>query len=174
MSMFKELFQLALGATLTLTISADEKQGRMTVNVIPKPKTDAGEPALSTPLTLTARPEEFDADFVGVLARYRSAHASLTQQAQVTQELLDAAKAASAKKGAGAVAKASVKAAPAPAATKRTASTARAIDDADDVHDDDSGDEGSDAAGGAAEQSAVTVAPAPQRAAKDPEPQLFG
>ena len=90
MSMFKELYELALGATLTLTISADEKKGRMTVNVIPKPRADAGEPALSTPLVLTATPEEFDADFVTVLAGYRASHASLVQQAQVTQELLDA------------------------------------------------------------------------------------
>ena len=97
MSMFKELYELALGATLTLTISADEKKGRMTVNVIPKPRADAGEPALSTPLVLTATPEEFDADFVTVLAGYRASHASLVQQAQVTQELLGAAKAASAR-----------------------------------------------------------------------------
>ena len=87
MSMFKELYQLALGATLTMTVSADEKQGKLTINVIPKPKTEAGEAALNTPLTLTASPEEFDADFIAALTGFRVAHTSLTQQALVTQEV---------------------------------------------------------------------------------------
>jgi len=38
MTMFEELFALATGATLTMVLSADEKTGRMTINVIPKPK----------------------------------------------------------------------------------------------------------------------------------------
>jgi PRTRC genetic system protein E len=159
MSMFKELYELALGAALTLTISADEKKGRMTVNVIPKPR-DAGEPALSTPLVLTATPEEFDADFVAVLAGYRTSHASLVQQAQVTQELLDAAKAASAKKATGAVAKAQGRAAPpADAARRATGSAPASKPDAGDV-DADGGDE--------ADASAATAV------ASNTEPQLFG
>ena len=44
MTMFEELFALACSATLTMTVSADEKSGRLTVNVIPKPRQDAGEP----------------------------------------------------------------------------------------------------------------------------------
>src|SRR4051812_39543956 len=130
MSMFKELYLLALGATLTVTISADEKQGRMTLNVIPKPKPDAGEPALSAPLTLTASPEEFDAGFVEALGRYRGARQSLAEQAQVTQELLDAAKAASVKKGTGAVAKASA---------RHTQASPKHVPTASDDADDDEG-----------------------------------
>lgn len=163
MTMFSELYRLALGATLTLTISADDKTGRMTVNVIPKPRQDAGEPALSTPLVLTATPEEFDAEFVGVLTGYRASHASLAEQAQVTQELLDAAKAASAKKATGAVAKAQTKTATAPAAPK----PASALSGDDDGGPDDEGG-GGDAGGTAA----APVAPAP--AEDDREPQLFG
>ncbi|WP_295638293.1 PRTRC system protein E [uncultured Methylibium sp.] len=161
MSMFKELYELALGATLTLTISADEKKGRMTVNVIPKPRDDVGEPALSTPLVLTATPEEFDADFVTVLAGYRTSHASLVQQAQVTQELLDAAKAASAKKATGAVAKAQTKSASPAAAARRATGSAPASEP--DAADDGAGD-GDDEA----EASASTPA------ASNTEPQLFG
>ena len=161
MSMFKELYELALGATLTLTISADEKKGRMTVNVIPKPRGDAGEPALSTPLVLTATPVEFDADFVTVLAGYRTSHASLVHQAQVTQELLDAAKAASAKKATGAVARAQSKSAPPAAAAMRTTGSAPAsepdTDDDDAVGRDDEAD-----------ASSTTLA------ASNTEPQLFG
>jgi PRTRC genetic system protein E len=159
MSMFKELYQLALGATLTLTISADEKKGRMTVNVVPKPREEAGEPALSTPLVLTATPEEFDADFVAVLAGYRTSHASLVQQAQVTQELLDAAKAASARKATGAVAKAQGR--PAPPAAKRATGVARASEL--DAGDDDAG---------ADDSESVDSASTP--AASNTEPQLFG
>ena len=169
MSMFKELFQLALGATLTLTISADEKQGRMSINISPKLKNDSGEPALSTPLVLTATPEEFDAEFVSVLNRYRTAHVSRAQQAQVTHELLDAAKAASAKKGTGAVAKASAK--PASATTKRAASVAA------DTHDDGaSEDEREDERDAATDSSAPSVATTTGAAAQaqDTEPQLFG
>lgn len=161
MSMFTELYQLALGAALTLTISADEKKGRMTVNVIPKPRDGAGEAALSTPLVLTATPEEFDAAFVAVLAGYRRSHASLAQQAQVTQELLDAARAASAKKATGAVAKAQAKPAPPAAAAKRSTSGAQKHEP--DAGDDDAGDD---------DNGADASAPTP--AASSTEPQLFG
>ena len=46
MTMFKELYALASAATLTMILSADEKTGRLTVSVLPKPKKDMGEPAL--------------------------------------------------------------------------------------------------------------------------------
>ena len=44
MTMFKELYELATSAALTMVISADEKSGRMTINVVPKPKMDVDEP----------------------------------------------------------------------------------------------------------------------------------
>lgn len=164
MSMFKELYPMALGATLTLTISADEKQGRMTVNVIPKPKPDAGEPALCAPLSLTATPEEFDAEFVEILIRYRTARASLAEQAQTTQEVLNAAKAASAKKGTTAVAKASTRTPAQPAATH----AASAGEDGDD----DEGDDNAGASDRSADKTASPVVPTAEAAS--PEPQLFG
>src|SRR5437867_348688 len=99
MTMFHQLFQLALSATVTMTISADEKDGRMTINVVPKPKADLKEPALSTPLSLTATPEEFDAEFVQVLSTYRATRQSLAEQAEATNEVIDAAKQASARRG---------------------------------------------------------------------------
>ena len=40
MTMFEELYALATSTTLTMLLSADEKTGRMTINVIPKPKKD--------------------------------------------------------------------------------------------------------------------------------------
>ena len=44
MTMFEELFALACSTTLTMTVSAAEKSGRLTVNVISKAKPDAAEP----------------------------------------------------------------------------------------------------------------------------------
>jgi PRTRC genetic system protein E len=115
MTMFKELYELATSAALTMVISADEKTGRMTINVVPKPKKDVDEPALTKALSLTATPDEFDAEFVGVLKGYREVRQSLAEQAEATQEVLQAAKAASAKKAGEAMTKA-VK--PAAATTK--------------------------------------------------------
>lgn len=160
MSMFAELYQLALGATLTLTISADERSGKLTVNVIPKPKADHGEAALSTPLSLTATPSEFDSSFVSVLSGYRSEHRSLAEQAEATKELLSAAKSASQNKARGAVAKASAKPAPKGGA---------ASDVEADLDDEGSGSDGSDEAPvtAVADAAAHTQLPAS-------EPQLFG
>lgn len=118
MTMFEELFALATSATLTLVLSADEKTGRMTINVIPRPRKDVDEPALTKELSLTATPAEFDAGFVAVLKGYREVRQSLAEQAEATQEVLQAAKAASAKKAGEAMAKA---AKPAPVAAQAAA-----------------------------------------------------
>jgi len=150
MTMFEELFALATSATLTMVLSADEKTGRMTINVIPKPKKDADEPALTKALSLTATPAEFDAGFVDALKDYREVRQSLAEQAEATQEVLQAAKAASAKKAGEAMTKA-VKPAPAPATTKAPV-TAQA-DTVGDLGDDDV-EEGSNAP----PQAAVTAA----------------
>lgn len=106
MTMFEELFTLAAGASLTLTISADPKTGRMTINVIPRPNKDADEPALTKALSLSATPQEFDEGFVAAIRGYREARQSLTDQVEATKEVLEAAKAASAKKAADASTKA--------------------------------------------------------------------
>lgn len=98
MSMFEELFALAAGANLTLTISADAKIGRMTINVVPRPHKDLDEPALTKALSLTATPQEFDAGFIEALKGYREVRQSLTDQLEATKEVLDAAKVASVKK----------------------------------------------------------------------------
>ena len=98
MSMFEELFALAAGANLTLTISADAKTGRMTINVVPRPHKDFDEPALTKALSLTATPQEFDAGFIEALKGYREVRQSLTDQLEATKEVLEAAKAASVKK----------------------------------------------------------------------------
>lgn len=150
--MFQALYELCQTATLALTISAHE-DGRMTVNVVPKPKQDAGEAALAAPLSLTATPEEFDEGFVMALRGYAAKRASLLEQAEATNEVLEAAKRASQDKAAEAARKASKPAAP-PAKPARTDDAAAG------------GDEGSRTAPG-------TAQPATEDAGSG-EPNLFG
>lgn len=137
MTMFEELHALATGATLTMIVSADEKTGRMTVHVIPKPKKDVDEPALTKALSLTATPQEFDAGFVEALRGYREVRHSLAEQAEATKEVLEAAKQASVKKAGDAASKA---AKPAGAASSALVATAPAspvstTTDGDDAED---------------------------------------
>ncbi len=130
MTMFTELYALATTATLSMVISADETRGTLTISVMPKPKKDLGEAALTRDLTLTATPAEFDGGFVAALQGYREARAGLIEQAEATKEVLDAAKDAAAKKAAQASAKAS-----------KPAAKALSADNADDDGPDGAGDE---------------------------------
>ena len=149
MTMFEELYALATSATLAMVISADEKTRKMTISVVPKPKRDMGEPALTKDLSLTATPADFDADFVRALTGYREAREGLIKQAEATQEVLEAAKTASAKKAGDAVAKAANAAAPSPKAVPAPPPSASA---GSEDHDDD------EAAGAAPQPLAATAA----------------
>lgn len=136
--MFKELFPMAAKGAFSLLLSGDEANGLMTVVVVPK-TTDNGKevPALAVPLKLTATPEELDSGFVQALASYATARTSLDEQVAATNEVLEAAKAASVKKGADALSKAGAKAAP-----KGTHKATMAGGERDD------GDDDGDASGG--------------------------
>ena len=148
MTMFTELYALATTATLSMVISADEKRGTLTISVMPKPKKDCGEAALTKDLTLTATPAEFDAGFVPALKGYREARAGLIEQAEATKEVLDAAKEAAAKKAAEATTKASRPAAKPTAALPSTAD-----------HDDNDAEEAGGEAPTTAAQTTVGVQP---------------
>lgn len=143
MTMFEELYALATTATLTMTLSADEVTGRLTVNVVPRPRKDAGEPALTQALSLTATPQEFDTGFVEALRGYRSVRQSLEKQAQATRDVITAAQVAAVKRAGDAKAKAHVAR---PAASTKSAPavsvhTAPQEDDDEDIgSDDDTGD----------------------------------
>jgi PRTRC genetic system protein E len=90
---FVELMPLLAGRTVLITVAkVDDKTLR--VNVIPRAKADEN-PALSTPLTYTASPEELDAELGKHLAGYVQTHqqtASTLAEAKATLEA--AAKAA--------------------------------------------------------------------------------
>lgn len=129
MTMFRELYALAMTATLMLIVSADEKTAKLTISVLPKPRKDMGEPALTKDLTLTASPEDFDAGFVAALQGYREVRDSLTEQAEATREVLEAAKSVSAKKATEAMTKASKSATAAQPAPSPTAVDATGDED---------------------------------------------
>lgn len=97
---FEKLNQLALQCPLVLTVTADAGSGRMTVVITPKLDKSVSDGALRQPLTLTATPDEFDAEFFGALDKYRNARLSLQEQADATAEVLDAAKSAQVAKAA--------------------------------------------------------------------------
>ena len=137
--MFKELFPMAAKGAFSLLLSGDEANGLMTVVVVPK-TTDNGKevPALAVPLKLTATPEELDSGFVQALASYSTARTSLDEQVAATNEVLEAAKAASVKKGAEALSKAGAKAAP-KGAHKGAHKPVKASSEHDDGDDDGDG-----------------------------------
>lgn len=120
MTMFAELYAVATTATLSMVISADETRGTLTISVMPKPKKDFGESALTKDLTLTATPAEFDEGFMAALKGYREARAGLIEQAEATREVLQAAKEAAAKKATEATTKASKPPAKPPARSPAT------------------------------------------------------
>lgn len=161
--MFKELYPMAAKGAFSLLLSADEASGLMTVVVVPK-HSDGGKdiPALAMPLKLTASPDELDAGFVQAVLSYSTHRASLDEQVAATNEVLEAAKAVSVKKGADAVAKAGAK----PALRAAAPKAAAGADDNDDEPGADDVDDAPVAKPGAA-PAAV--------AAKGPSvPDLFG
>ena len=147
MTMFREVYALATGATLTMIVSADEKSGMLTISVLPKPRKDTGEVALTKDLTLTASPEDFDAGFVQALQNYREARLSLNQQAEATREALQAATALCAKRATEAMTKASKS-----SGTPKQAAATTAVK---------LGDEGEESAGSAEAPNPQAKAPTP-------------
>jgi len=139
--MFQELFELArTSGVLTMTLVADAAAGELTVIVCPKGGEAKDEPALSTPLSVTATPEELDTGFIDALASYRTERTSLADQVAATTEVLAAAREASVAKGSKAVTK----------ALPKPASTTKAAPRTEEQHDDDDDLGPSEAPAGAA------------------------
>lgn len=132
--MFTEIAQLAKHTTLNLIISAEGDNLR--VIVMPRGK-DGENPAISTPLSLVASPEELDREFTTVIGGYTANRTSL-------QESLDAAKTIMEAAAKEARDKAANKAKPASKSAVKPASTNQIQDDEDfDGDDDEPGDCGS-------------------------------
>lgn len=96
--MFPAIYELAKTTTLTMLISANQKDGTLTVCVKPTQR-KGQEGALTHELTLTATPDEFEQSFPECLTTYATQHKSLVDQTAATTAVLEAAKQAQVAKG---------------------------------------------------------------------------
>lgn len=121
--MFFKSMQPLLAQVVSLTISmVANEDGTITVSVMPKAKKEGeANASLNTPLGLTGTADEFDAEFVNMLASFSSKRGSLAEQLEATESVLEAAKKESATKATKAVAKV--------AATKPAKKAAKSSDD---------------------------------------------
>jgi PRTRC genetic system protein E len=111
--MFKQLECLLKNCASINMILAANKDGTLSVTVLPKPKQSGDETlSLSTPLSLTATAEELDAEFATLLGNYVGSHQSLAEQLENTNAILEAAKKESQKKATSTISKASTKESP--------------------------------------------------------------
>jgi PRTRC genetic system protein E len=142
--MFKPLYELARTTALVMTITADEKEGTLTLTVNPKPVAKDAPAALSQPLTLKATPEELDTGFVEALTRFGDSYASLKETVDSAVAVMEAAKKETAAKATSkSAAKVTAPAKQAPqAAVPARGSTVQAAP----AGDEDADDEVSDAA----------------------------
>lgn len=116
---------------------AMNKNGTLSVTVLPKPKATGEDAAvLSTPLSLTATAAELDEGFVQILGEYVATHQSLSEQMENTKAILEAAKSESQKKATTAISN-STKAATA----KPSESKAPVVDDEQDDGNVEDGDD---------------------------------
>ncbi|QBE66367.1 PRTRC system protein E [Pseudoduganella lutea] len=89
MGMFTELYPLAVTTRLAMLVSADREHGVMTISLMPRPTQDAAA-KLATDLTLTATPEDFDAEFIEALTGYRTKLLPLLEQAAAAGHAIEA------------------------------------------------------------------------------------
>lgn len=81
MSLFKELFTLTKARRFAMLVSSNHETGLLTISVMPRAASES-DGAYCKDLTLTAKPEEFDAHFVEAIGAYRSKLLPLLEQAK--------------------------------------------------------------------------------------------
>lgn len=87
--MFKELAPMVnKGTSLCIMITA-APEGNLTVAIIPK--SDSPNAVLNTPLSVTASPEELDAELPAALTEYSGSRASLAETLENVKTIMDAA-----------------------------------------------------------------------------------
>jgi PRTRC genetic system protein E len=88
MSLFEELFTLTRARRFALLVSSNHETGLLTISVMPR-AANASDAAYCKDLTLTAKPEEFDADFIEALGAYRSKLLPLLEQAKAVEAAIE-------------------------------------------------------------------------------------
>ena len=111
MSLFDELYALTQSRHFAMLVSSDHTSGLLTISIMPRALNEA-DAKFCKDLTLTAKPEEFDLDFIAAIGTYRSKLMPLLEQAKEAAKAIDktaeSAKAAASKPNAKANAKAAV------------------------------------------------------------------
>lgn len=109
MSLFTKIYEIAQDAALTMTFVANKEAGTLTVTVIPKALFDKANPALSTPLSFEATPDELDRDLAASLGGFSASRKSLAEALKDAEAVMDAAKNDATKKASSALKNASGK-----------------------------------------------------------------
>lgn len=91
MSLFTKIHEIAQDAVLTMTFAANKENGTLTVTVIPKAVSDKANPALATPLSFEATPEELDVQFADALGRFQASRKSLADAVKDVEAVMAAA-----------------------------------------------------------------------------------
>lgn len=104
MSLFTELFTLTKQRRFAMLVSSDHETGLLTICVMPRALNEA-DGRYCKDLTLTAKPEDFDSDFIAAIDSYRGKIIPLLDQAKEATAAIDktaqVAKAAAVNKPAG-------------------------------------------------------------------------
>jgi PRTRC genetic system protein E len=88
--LFQGLAPLLVNRTVIMTVAADGK-GLPTLNVIPKKVKNDESDALTTPLCITASPEDLDRDLAAQLREFTDVHTKATTNIQQVKDELAAA-----------------------------------------------------------------------------------
>lgn len=81
MSLFTELFTLTKARRFAMLVSSNHETGLLTISVMPRAASE-NDGSYCKDLTLTAKPEEFDAHFIEAIGAYRSKLLPLLEQAK--------------------------------------------------------------------------------------------
>jgi PRTRC genetic system protein E len=88
MSLFDELYALTQSRHFAMLVSSDHTSGLLTISVMPRALNEA-DAKFCKDLTLTAKPEEFDSDFIAAMGTYRSKLMPLLEQAKESAKAID-------------------------------------------------------------------------------------
>ena len=81
MSLFTELFTLTKARRFAMLVSSNHETGLLTISIMPRAINES-DGAYCKDLTLTAKPEDFDMDFLEAVETYRSKLLPLLEQAK--------------------------------------------------------------------------------------------
>lgn len=88
MTLFSELYALTEQRRFAMLVSSDHATGLLTICIMPRALNEA-DGQYCKDLILTAKPEDFDADFLAAISQYRGKIAPLLEQAKEAAAAID-------------------------------------------------------------------------------------